>query len=224
MAAATRPRRPPPNRRNRAVDLTRDREVTDALGQPYDRRRHILQVVFQLIVERGLEGLRFGSVARHAGINNGTLLYYFPSKEALIQGVVAYLLDEFSANEPPHPSEAPPDALAELRADLDDARRRLGGPLGTVYIELLARSQRDPDVAAALRAMDAAWTNWLTIILDRGRAQGIVRPDLDPELATTTIRAVTLGVGIQGRLDDPKAIDRAMSAVTALIESWLRRP
>ena len=138
--------------------------------------------------------------------------------------MVAYLLDEFSANEPPHPSEAPPDALAELRADLDDARRRLGGPLGTVYIELLARSQRDPDVAAALRAMDAAWTNWLTIILDRGRAQGIVRPDLDPELATTTIRAVTLGVGIQGRLDDPKAIDRAMSAVTALIESWLRRP
>ena len=61
-----------------------------------DRRPEIVAVAYRLIAERGLEGLRFADVAREAGINNGTLLYYFASKDALIQAVGAFLVELYS--------------------------------------------------------------------------------------------------------------------------------
>jgi AcrR family transcriptional regulator len=190
-----------------------------------DRRRAILTVAYEQIAERGLEGLRFGDVARGAGINNGTLLYYFPSKDALIQGIVSYMLEDFSASVPPHPADAPPlDALAELRRELEDARRRLGGRLGTVYLELLARARRDAKVAAALRQLDTSWAWWLTSILDRGREQGLFRADLDACTVTILMRVLIRGMGLQALLDGPEAIDRAYSAVGDFIETWLAVP
>jgi AcrR family transcriptional regulator len=51
--------------------------------------------VCRLIAQRGLEGLRFADVARAAGINNGTLLYYFAGKNALIEAVGKFLVDQY---------------------------------------------------------------------------------------------------------------------------------
>ncbi len=190
-----------------------------------DRQRALVQVAYRLIAERGLEGLRFGDVARQAGINNGTLLYYFPSKEALVQAVVAYLIEEFSVSQAPRPPAAHLDALAELRGEFEDARLRLRQQVGIVYTELLVRSQRDPAVLASLRHMDDAWRGWLATILDRGRAQGVFRSDLDTALVTTTIMAVIKGVGLQAvTAGDPNTVDSAMSAVAGLIERWLTPP
>src|SRR5215470_8443122 len=76
------------------------------------RRAAIVHTAYRLIAERGLEGLRFADVAREAGINNGTLLYYFASKDALIEAVGGYLVEQFS-----QPGAAPPagdDPLAAL--------------------------------------------------------------------------------------------------------------
>ena len=44
---------------------------------------------YKRLAEAGFEGLRTRDVAADAGVNIATLHYYFPSKEALIRGVVA---------------------------------------------------------------------------------------------------------------------------------------
>src|SRR5215831_3834472 len=85
------------------------------------RRAEIVQVAYRLIVERGLEGLRFADVAREAGINNGTLLYYFASKDALIQAVGVYLVEQFIQPGAPREDGRPLDPLAELRWEFADA-------------------------------------------------------------------------------------------------------
>ena len=113
-----------------------------------DRRAEIVDVAYRLIVERGLEGLRFADVARHAGINNGTLLYYFASKDALIRAVGALLVEKFSQTDAPTADGAPLDPLAQLRWEFVDARKRLHDDTSVVYTELLARAQRDPTVAS----------------------------------------------------------------------------
>jgi AcrR family transcriptional regulator len=187
-----------------------------------DRRQDILRHAYLLIAQHGLEGLRFADVARAAGINNGTLIYYFPNKEALIQGVVGYLLDEFRSSQPPRPDgDAPLDAHTELRWEFDDARRRLGGPLGVVYLELLARAQRDPSVAEPLRAVDAAWDGWLQTVLAEGRARGGFKASLDPALVTVAIRSLIRGAGLQALLDEPQRIDDAMAIMAELFLHWL---
>src|SRR5262245_65122284 len=86
-----------------------------AAAAPTDRRAEIVRVAYRLIVERGLEGLRFADVAREAGINNGTLLYYFASKDALIQAVDALLVEQFIQPGAPREDGRPLDPLAELR-------------------------------------------------------------------------------------------------------------
>ncbi|HEY4385054.1 MAG TPA: TetR/AcrR family transcriptional regulator, partial [Ktedonobacteraceae bacterium] len=58
---------------------------------PSDDRRHaLIQAAYQSIAEKGFEGLRTREVATQVGIHSATLHHYFPTKEALIQGVVEY--------------------------------------------------------------------------------------------------------------------------------------
>jgi AcrR family transcriptional regulator len=187
-----------------------------------DRRAEIVRVAYRLIAERGLEGLRFADVASAAGINNGTLLYYFASKNALIEAVGAYLVEQFSQSAAPRDGDAPTDALAQLRWEFADAQERLSDQLGLVYTELLVRAQRDPAVAALLRDIDSGWRGWLISLLERGQRSGIFRADLDRELVATTIMATIRGVGMQALVaGDAHAVAPVMQAVEELVEAWV---
>jgi len=190
-----------------------------------DRRGDIVRAAYRLIVERGLEGLRFAEVARAAGINNGTLLYYFAGKNALIEAVGKFLVDQYSqSGAPPPPADRAIDALDELRWEFIDAAARLNDDAGVVYTELLARAQRDPAVAALLLGIDASWRGWLVGILERGQAQGLFRDDLDPQLVATTIMASIRGAGMQAMaMRDEAAAALAIEAVAELIEHWILR-
>src|SRR5438105_15439256 len=109
------------------------------------RRDAIVRIAYRQLAERGFEGLRVRDVAREAGINHATLLYYFPTKEALIQGVVGYLAHEFSINRAPGPSAAALSPLEELRHEFADARYRVRAmpEMFVVLAELAVRSRRD---------------------------------------------------------------------------------
>jgi AcrR family transcriptional regulator len=189
-----------------------------------DRRAQLVRVAYQLIAERGLEGLRFGDVARVAGINNGTLLYYFPSKEALIQAVGAYLVEQFSATAWPADATTPIEPRMQLRREFADAGQLLGSDLAVVYTELLARARRDPSVARLLRDIDTNWANWLREFLRAGVQRGAFRSDLDVELVVSTMMACVRGVGMQALVvDDPRSLQPVMDALAALIDNWVAR-
>src|SRR3712207_7648257 len=59
-------------------------------------RDGILLAADRVVVEGGVSGLTLEAVAREAGISKGGLLYHFPSKEALISGMVGRLVDGFT--------------------------------------------------------------------------------------------------------------------------------
>ena len=187
-----------------------------------ERQAEIVRVAYRLIAERGLEGLRFADVVREAGINNGTLLYYFASKDALIQAVGAYLVELFSDSPQPGEPGLELDPLAQLRWEFADARDRLHSDVSVVYTELLARSQRDPAVAAMLREIDAAWRGWLCDILERGRESGVFRADMDTNVVATTIMAFIRGAGIQALVQhDAAALEPVIDALARVTERWI---
>ena len=47
-------------------------------------------------MEGGISGLTLEAVAREAGVSKGGLLYHFPSKEALISGMIGRLVEGFT--------------------------------------------------------------------------------------------------------------------------------
>ena len=61
------------------------------------------------------------AVAQRAEVSKGGLLYHFPSKEALLQAMLARLCDRFDEKKAVILQEEPADPAAALRAHLKTA-------------------------------------------------------------------------------------------------------
>src|SRR5436305_8126323 len=66
---------------------------TSTPSQP--RREALIQAGYDQLAQRGFEGLRTRDVAAAAGVNIATLHYYFPTKEALIGGILEHAMARF---------------------------------------------------------------------------------------------------------------------------------
>src|SRR5438270_14025793 len=104
------------------------------------RRRELVHAAYRQIAEGGFEGLRTREVAAEVGVNIATLHYYFPTKEALIRGVIAHAMQRFRTTLAPHGVSGDP-----LRRHLRAVRTLLRDEpqVGAVMGELALRSARD---------------------------------------------------------------------------------
>ncbi|MDI5962155.1 TetR/AcrR family transcriptional regulator [Streptantibioticus silvisoli] len=126
------------------------------------------------------------SVAKLAGIGQGTLYRHFPNREALVLAVhrhdVGELVDAAPALLAAHP---PLEALRrwfDRLAAYGRIKHGLAGALHTVTRAQLGDEGYGPVVAA------------IALLLDAGRAEGSIRPDVDAE-------EVLLLVGFLWRID-----------------------
>jgi AcrR family transcriptional regulator len=193
---------------------------------PKDRRGELVRIAYRHIAEKGFEGLRVHDVAGEAGITNATLHYYFPTKEALIQGVVEYLIHEFSLALIPPGEEGAfgAGALADLRLEFQDALQRLhtSRHMFVVFTELLVRSLRDPDIARIFGQIDAAWHEQLVALLKQGIQEGVFRPEIDVEIVAKSLMAVFKGLGFQMLGEKDLSLAEKISAeLSGQVESWL---
>ena len=134
-----------------------------------DREEALVRAAFNQIAERGFEGLRTREVAAGVGLNIATLHYYFPTKEALIRGVVAHAMDRFRSTLAPHGSPAD-----QLRNHLRAVRKLLRDEpeVGAVMGELALRSARDPAMARIMGEAFQAWQRTLRGLLQRAAGDG----------------------------------------------------
>jgi AcrR family transcriptional regulator len=156
-------------------------------------RRALARAAFDLVAERGLEGLRTRDVANRVGVNVATLHYHFVTKEALIAGVAEHLADEYATHRPAHP---PTDGARErLRNEIATARQlRLAlRPLQRVSLELRMRAERDGALRPTVDPLVAEWRASLEAILTDGIREGVFRADLDPAGGATLILATLWG-------------------------------
>ena len=58
----------------------------------------ILDVASELIAERGVYGMSFGDIALKVGVSKGTLNYYYPSKQELVEAAAARATKKISDN------------------------------------------------------------------------------------------------------------------------------
>ena len=166
-----------------------------AHGQPLSdrRRRDLVAAAFQRLATAGFEGLRTRDVAADAGVNIATLHYYFPTKEALIRGVIGETMRRFQETLPR--DGAPVDQLkAHLRglARLVKEDQQLWAVMG----ELVLRAPRDPDLARIFRQTDAFWHRTLRDLLSRCVEQDAVDPAVDPDNMAALMIAAIKGVSL----------------------------
>ena len=178
-----------------------------------DRQKALVQAAFNQIAERGFEGLRTREVAAGVGLNIATLHYYFPTKESLIRGVVAYAMDRFRSTLTPHGSPAD-----QLRNHLRAVRKLLRDEpeVSAVMGELALRSARDPSLAGIMGEAFKAWHKTLRGLLQRATRNGYLARDLDYDDVAALIMATLTSM----TLPSTASADRTDRAFRQL-ERWL---
>lgn len=176
-----------------------------------DRRTALVSAAYRQIAERGFEGLRTRDVAAEVGVNIATLHYYFPTKEKLIEAVVAHAMGRFRTT-----LESRSGSKDLLGSYLRGVRKLLAAEpeLGAVMGELALRSPRDPGLGRILWEMNETWHDTVRGLLRKAARQGQIRRELDSD------RVAALIVAVLASLSLPRAGVRNAQALSQL-EDWL---
>ena len=158
-----------------------------------DRRRALVAAAYQRIASDGFEGLRTRDVAADAGVNIATLHYYFPTKEALIRGVIGHAMQRFTETMPREGS--PVDQLRghfRAIASLMKTDQQLWAVMG----ELVLRAPRDPELEHIFRQTDDFWHRTLRDLIQRCIQQGAVDSHIAVDDTTSLIIVAIKGLSL----------------------------
>jgi AcrR family transcriptional regulator len=148
-------------------------------GRPRDQRRRaaVLAATRDLLARSGYPALTIGGVADRAGVARTTIYRSWPSKAALVIDAVAELMDL-------GPAVDTGNWAVDLRETVLQTARSLSQSVaGRTIPGLAADLTRDPELAAEFRARFAQPRKRAVVrLLQRGIAEGVVRPDLDLDL------------------------------------------
>jgi AcrR family transcriptional regulator len=181
----------------------------------------------ELIAERGLDGTRIEDIAEATGIPKATIYYHLDGKNAVLEFLLADLLDMIAG------------AVGVAVASAEDARTRLkaavAAQLGVMLehpflcralVGDLGRATRLPELADALRS---AFYEPIEKLLAEGVADGSLRQVADPgAVALSVFGAITvagLSASVEGPSADPSAdAARSSAAIGELILHGLATP
>lgn len=149
---------------------------TAAGGPASNKRDVVLAAAVRSFAARGLDGTGMRDIARAAGLTEGTLYHYFPSKDALIDA--AFQWSAFQAS--------------DVRSAMGRAEETLRERLTGVGADFLAALRRDPDwtrvvIREALRAADESPVRAALLSLAAERTRELAAA-LRDEMAARRIR------------------------------------
>ena len=190
-----------------------------------DVRTKILEEATRLFAAQGVDGTAIQEIADAVGVAKPSLLYHFPSKDALHRSVLEHLLSRWSEIVPhllravarEDRFDAVLDATIEFfAADPDRARLLLREAL-----------DRPVEMRELLVANAAPWLNLIAESIKKAQAAGAMRADLDPEayvvqIIHLVIGTFTTGITLQPLLGSNGTKRRAATVDARLIRELKR--
>lgn len=162
-----------------------------------ERRRDIIEVTKDVILQGGFEAATMRSIASAAGFANGALKHYFPSKESIVAGVFDSVLEEMTRASEARSAESS-SGLQRLRdfvislLPLDEERIAAG----RVLLALWEYSMSDEDLALRYRQHLDAWRQTLLQYLAEARAEGENRSETPDAQLAQELMSVTIGANV----------------------------
>jgi AcrR family transcriptional regulator len=167
------------------------------------RKPQIIAAAAEVLYERGLFDTRIGDIAERAGTSSPTILYYFESKDRLLEEAVAYADKQFY------------ERLSDGQGQIERASDKLVhlieetslGPGGlndyTLWMEIWVRARRDPTVRRSYFRLDRRQRGLIADIVREGQAAGQFSPDADPDEFALLLSGLLDGLGVQVTLGQP---------------------
>lgn len=165
--------------------------------QPDITRTRLLECAYTEIHQRGFRAASLDSILDKAGVTKGALYHHFDNKNALGYAVVDELLRPFMQNYWLHLAEAEDpiaSAIASIKKRRDKVKQHLlayGCPFNNLAQEM---SPIDEGFRTRLQAILDEWRHTLGDALERGKASGKVRADVNTPAAAIFIISALEGV------------------------------
>ena len=144
------------------------------------RKPQIISAAADVLYERGLFDTRIGDIAERAGTSAPTILYYFESKDRLLEEAVDQTDRDFyeRLTEGQARQEGAADKLVHL---IEETSLGPGGLSDwTLWMEIWVRARRDPSVRDAYFRLDRRQRDLIADIVRAGQEGGSVRPGCRP--------------------------------------------
>jgi len=190
-----------------------------------DRRRGTLvRAGYAEILEKGIHVLTLDAVVARAGSSKGGALYYFPTKEELLLGILKWLLGQVSRslNEVTQ-TEGPPRARLAAELEVLFHSAEVNRKLYLVFFDYLSlgtRSERFRSLLASF--LDECRERDKAIIEEGVRLHQFRR--VRPEDAAATIRALVDGYCLQWLLGPPEVpVETYRDLCRAVLGAYLLR-
>jgi AcrR family transcriptional regulator len=174
------------------------------------RKPQIIAAAAELLYERGLFDTRIGDIAERAGTSSPTILYYFESKDRLLEEAVESADQAFYARLSDGQSQF--DLAAEKLLHLIEETSRGPGGLGdyTLWMEIWVRARRDPSVRSAYFRLDRRQRRLIADIVREGQESGEFSGDADPDDFALALSGLLDGLGVQVTLGQPDVTSERM--------------
>src|SRR5215470_12688986 len=150
--------------------------LPDGSNAQEDKRRLLLDAAVKVFARKGYHASRVGDIAEEAGVAYGLLYHYFPSKEDVLRTVFREtwraLIETIQSVE--EAGDPPREQLRKVAEILLRSWRRDPDLVRVLVLEV-TRSQHLPGEMEEIGESFAA----IQEIVERGQADGSIRPDLD---------------------------------------------
>ena len=194
-----------------------------------DVKTSILEVATRRFAEDGFAATSLRDICEEVGVRKPSLLYHYPSKEALRRAVLEGLRAGWEAKVPRVLAAAMEgeDAFEGLFAEVytffsaDQNRARL------ILREVVDRPQE------TRRLMGQAIAPWVALITDsirQGQSAEVIRPDVDPEAWIVEIIVLVIGTFAAADLatvifdDDGSRVERHLQEIVRMARTSLYLP
>ena len=186
--------------------LCQDCPVSPRPSLTATRRNEILAATSATIADRGLCETRIADIADHIGASPALILYYFPSKAALVTEALVYqdqMFHEAVKGELEDATTAAAKLAILIEASCPQPSRGNGDPDGWVlWPAAWEMSRHDPTLAAARARLDEAWRAQIAAIVEEGMAAGEFTA-VDASDFSIQLAALLDGLAIEVMLRDP---------------------
>jgi TetR/AcrR family transcriptional regulator, repressor for uid operon len=192
-----------------------------------ERRERILEAAERAFVRHGFHAATMQHVADEAGMSAGNLYRYFPSKEAIVEGLCA--LDQAKRAESfaafaehmarnGNLTQAMRKGLREHVFDKPPEKARM-------IVEIWAEAGRNPRAAEITRAIDADVLIGLERLMDLAKAAGAASPTLDSRFGARFFFTLVAGflkrISVEPDFDPEAGIAMAVGVLEALFAGAL---